>query len=165
MVNVALYPGSFDPLTTGHVRIIERAARVFDKVIVCIFYNYSKKTLFTKDERLTMLIESLKHLDNVVVDTSDKMLVDYAADQGITVLIKGLRNAQDFVYEAEMAWANHHLNDKIESVFFMAEAGYQYLSSSVIKEIATFKGNISGLVPPNVEIEIQNKLGRKQMEK
>jgi|LSQX01.2.fsa_nt_gb pantetheine-phosphate adenylyltransferase len=163
MINAALYPGSFDPLTVGHINIVERAAKMFDKVIVCIFYNYTKKTLFTKDERLAMLIESLKHLDNVVVDTSDKMLVDYAADQGVTVLIKGLRNTQDFIYESEMAWANHRLNDQIESVFLMAEAGYQYLSSSVVKEMVAFEGDISGLVPPNVEIEIKNKLGRKSM--
>ncbi len=161
MSSTALYPGSFDPLTTGHVKIIERAAKIFSKVVVCIFYNYTKKTLFTEDERLSMIKESVKHLDNVVVDTSDKMLVNYAIEHDIQIVIKGLRNTRDFIYEAEMAWANHHLNDRIESVFLMSEPDYQYLSSSVIKEIATFKGDISGLVPPNVEVEIQNKLGRK----
>jgi pantetheine-phosphate adenylyltransferase len=153
----AICPGSFDPVTGGHIDVIERAARVFGEVIVAVAPNPGKKTLFTVEERLEMLREVTNHLPNVRVDAFDGLLVDYAHQQNVSVIVKGLRAVSDFEFEFQMALMNRNLAPEIETVFMMTGAEFSYLSSSIVKELAAMGGPIRGLVPEAVERELTKK--------
>lgn len=157
-MRIAIYPGSFDPITNGHLDIIERASRMCDKLIVSILYNPNKTPLFTLDERLKQVKEAVKAYSNVTVDSFTGLLMKYARQKQATVIIKGLRAISDFEYELQMALMNRKLSPDIETIFLMTSSEYSFLSSSIIKEVASFGGCIRGLVPENVHREIINKL-------
>ncbi len=153
-----IYPGSFDPVTNGHLDIIERCSQKFDRVVVAVLNNTAKKTMFTVEERVHLLKEVTKEYDNVEVDTFSGLLVDYANQKNITTVVRGLRAVSDFEYEMQMALANRKLNNEIETLFMVSSGEYAYLSSSIVKEIATFDGKISCFVPKIVEKAIKQKL-------
>lgn len=146
----AIYPGSFDPVTFGHLDIIERASRIFDRLIVSVFVHSAKKHLFTVEERVAMLKTALKSKKSVTVDCFDGLLVDYAEQKKTGVIIRGLRAISDLEYEFQIAAVNRTLSPGIETVFFMPRQRYTYLSSSVVRDIAHFRGDVSKLVPPHV---------------
>ncbi len=142
-------PGSFDPVTNGHLDIFRRASALFDEVVIAVLVNESKKGLFDLDRRVELLREAVADLDNVVVDTFGGLLVDYCTDQGISAIIKGLRASTDFDYELPMAHMNHHLTE-VETVFLATATENSFVSSSLVKEVAKHGGDIAGLVPPHV---------------
>jgi len=144
---IAVYPGSFDPVTNGHLDVIARASRLFDQVVIAVGRNSGKSALFTADERVELLRESCRALPNVEAVSFSGMLVEFARSRGAAVLIKGLRAISDFEYEFQMALANRHLAPDIETMFLMTSAEYQFLSSSIVKEIARVGGDIGPLVP------------------
>jgi pantetheine-phosphate adenylyltransferase len=148
---IAVCPGSFDPLTMGHVDIIERAARLFDRVIVAVLINQEKKPLFSLDERVEIIREVFAAHPNVAVDTFEGLLVDYAQQKHASVIIRGLRAVSDFEFEFQMALMNRHLSPQIETAFMMPAEQYTYISSRLIKEVFGLGGHIEGLVPPLVE--------------
>ena len=148
---IAVYPGSFDPLTNGHVDIIERGARLFDRIVVAILRNAEKRPLFTVDERLAMIRETFQDRPNVEGDAFDGLLVDYVASREATVIVRGLRAVSDFEYEMQMALMNRHLNPAVETAFMMPAEQYTYVSSRLVKEVASLGGSVTGLVPINVE--------------
>ena len=154
---VAVFPGSFDPLTSGHVDIIERGCAIFDRVIVAVLVNADKTPLFTVDERVGMIREVCEGRDGVEVDTFNGLLVDYARRKGATALIRGLRAVSDFEYEFQMALMNRRLNHDIETVFLMPAEQYTYTSSRLIKEVFRLGGEVGGLVPPVVEQRLRQK--------
>lgn len=154
----ALVPGSFDPVTNGHLDIIERAAGMFDHILVAVARNSSKTPLFSVEERMEMLREACASRTNVTVDTFEGLLVDYALARGATVIVKGLRAVSDFEYELQMALMNRRLNNSVETVFMMTGAEYSYLSSSIVKEIARLGGSVEGLVPNSVGQRLRKKL-------
>lgn len=156
----ALCPGSFDPVTVGHVDIIERTARQFDDVLVAVVTNPSKAPLFALEERKEMLREVLNHVSNVEIDSFDGLLVDYAKGRGITVVVKGLRAVSDFDYEIQMAQMNHKLTG-LETLFMAASPKSSYLSSSLIKEVARYGGDVTGLVPDPVVKRLADRFGRR----
>jgi pantetheine-phosphate adenylyltransferase len=158
---IAVCPGSFDPVTYGHLDIIHRAAVVYDKVIIAVLKNASKNPLFSIDERKQMLEEVTKDLPNVEVDSFDDLLINYMNEKKAHVIIKGLRAVSDFEYELQMASLNRKLSDQIETFFMMSSTQYSYLSSSIVKQIAQFDGPISDLVPPEVEVALRAKYSRK----
>jgi pantetheine-phosphate adenylyltransferase len=151
---IAIYPGSFDPITLGHLDIIERGCRLFDRVIVALLRNPNKTPLFTIQERMAQIRHSTRHLPNVEVDTFDGLTVTYAQKQGATVLLRGLRVLSDFEMELQMAHTNKTLSEKIETVFLVTSNEYSFLSSSLVKEIAKFGGPIDHLVPKTVALDI-----------
>ncbi len=147
----ALYSGSFDPLTMGHMDIIERAAKLYDELTIGIIVNPSKQAMFTLEEREEMLKEVLKDYDNVNVDHFSGLLADYVNRSGFDVVVRGLRNTTDFDYEMQMAQVNDRLfNDSTETVFLMADPQYSFISSSVVREVSSLGGNIEGLVPEEI---------------
>jgi len=148
---IAVCPGSFDPLTMGHVDIIERAARLFDRVIVAVLINQEKRPLFSLDERVEIIREVFAAKPNVEVDTFEGLLVDYAQQKRASVIIRGLRAVSDFEFEFQMALMNRHLSPEIETAFMMPAEQYTYISSRLIKEVFGLGGHIEGLVPPLVE--------------
>jgi pantetheine-phosphate adenylyltransferase len=152
---IAIYPGSFDPLTSGHVDIIERGARIFDQIIVAILVNAEKTPLFSESERVSIIREVFRGQANVRVDTFHGLLVDYAQRQRASVLVRGLRAVSDFEYEFQMALMNRHLAPGLETVFMMPDEKYTYISSRLIKEVFSLGGEISGLVPPIVEEQLR----------
>ena len=154
---VAIYPGSFDPLTNGHVDIIERGARIFDSIIVAILANVEKKPLFSEKERVSIIRDVFKGKDNVQVETFEGLLVDYAQRKQATVLVRGLRAVSDFEYEFQMALMNRHLAPGLETVFMMPAEQYTYISSRLIKEVFMLGGEVEGLVPPIVEDKLRAK--------
>ena len=156
-MRIAVYPGSFDPVTNGHLDIIERASKIYDKVIVGVLNNASKKPLFTAAERVDMLKDVTDHIANVDVDSFSGLLVDFAKSKDATVIVKGLRTVADFEYEFQMALLNKALNPEYETVFMMTDSKYSYISSSMVKELAGFKGNLAGLVPPEITDRIEQK--------
>ncbi len=157
-MRVAIYPGSFDPLTCGHVSIIERGLNVFDKVIIAVALNVRKKgALFTLEERIDQ-IESCFTGKNIEVDTFEGLLVDYAKSRGTNILLRGLRAVSDFEYELQMANMNRRIAEDIETVFMMTEESHFYISSSLIKEVARFGGDISGMVPEHIVDPLYKKL-------
>ena len=160
MAKRALYPGNFDPVTSGYMDIIERAARVFDEVVVAVGTNMGKAPLFTAEERMQMLKQACSHLPNVVVDSFHDLTVRYAASRGASVIVRGLRALSDFEFEFEIALMNRRLDSGIETVFMMPDAEYTYLSSSIVKEVAGFGGSVVGLVPKIVEEYLDRKFGR-----
>jgi pantetheine-phosphate adenylyltransferase len=153
----AVFPGSFDPLTNGHVDIIERGSRIFERIIVAVAINAEKTPLFTLDERVGVLREIFRDEPRVEVDTFDGLLVEYARRQGASALIRGLRAVSDFEYEFQMALMNRRLNHDLETVFLMPDEKYTYTSSRLIKEVFMLGGQVSGLVPPIVEERLRNK--------
>ncbi len=154
---VAIYPGSFDPFTNGHLDLIERSTNLFDKLIVAILRNEQKQPLFTVTERMQMMEEVLSGYGNVEVDSFDGLLVDYASAQGASVILRGIRAISDYEYELQMALMNRRLHPEIETVFLMASEAYSFISSRLVKEVAELGGNISGLVPHAVELGLRKK--------
>jgi pantetheine-phosphate adenylyltransferase len=154
---VAIYPGSFDPLTNGHVDIIHRGARLFDRIVVGVLINLEKAPLFTVPERVAIAREVFHDLPNVEVDTFDGLLVDYARRKGARVIVRGLRAISDFEYEMQMALMNRRLNQEVETVFMMPAEPYTYVSSRLVKEIVALGGTVHGLVPDIVEAHLRNK--------
>ena len=148
---LAVYPGSFDPLTNGHVDIILRGARLFDRIIVAILVNREKTPLFTSAERVEIAREVFASDPDVEVDTFDGLLVEYALRRQASVIVRGLRAVSDFEYEMQMALMNRHLTPEIETVFMMPGEAYTYLSSRLVKEVFALGGSVAGLVPPAVE--------------
>jgi len=161
MPKIAIYPGSFDPVTNGHLDIIERGLKLFDKVIVAILTNPGKKFLFTLEERIEMLEVSMKKFSNVEIDTFDGLTVDYAAQRNAQGILRGLRALSDFEYEFQMALMNRRLNREVQTVFLMTGLRWIYTSSSIIKEAAQFGGTIKGMVPPVVEKRIKERYAQK----
>ena len=155
----AIVPGSFDPVTNGHLDIIERAAKLFEKVTVAVAVNSGKTPLFTMEERIQMVREEVRHLPNVEVDSFTGLLVDYAESRGASVIVKGLRAVMDFEYELQMALMNRRQRPEVETVFMMTGTEYSYLSSSIVKEIARLGGSVEGLVPENVGKRLRAKVG------
>ncbi|NLB42478.1 MAG: pantetheine-phosphate adenylyltransferase [Clostridiales bacterium] len=161
-MRIAVYPGSFDPLTYGHLDIIQRSSRVFDKVIVAVVKNRSKKPLFSVEERMDFIKRCISDLPNVEVDHFDGLLVNFVIDKGAQVIVKGLRAMSDFEYEFQMALLNRKLQPEVETMFLMTDHKYSYLSSSMVKEIAGLGGSIQDLVPENILQDILDKYSEKQ---
>lgn len=157
MTLTALCPGTFDPVTNGHLDIVERAARLFDRVVVAVVENPSKEPMFSLEERRQMLKESLTRLDNVEVDSFSGLLVDYARAQGTRLIVKGIRAISDFDYELQMAQMNHRLAE-VETCFIPTSPTWSYLSSSLVKEVARLGGDVSGLVPGHVLDRLKERL-------
>lgn len=157
MQRIAIYPGSFDPVTSGHMNIIERGLKIFDKIIVAILQNHNKKSLFTIEERLEMLRISLEKFPAVEVDTFNGLVVDYAVKQNVHAILRGMRAVSDFDFEFQMALMNRKLNREIQTVFLMTGLRWIFTSSSAIKEAARFGGDISGMVPSIVEKKLKEK--------
>ncbi|MFZ5824901.1 MAG: pantetheine-phosphate adenylyltransferase [Bacillota bacterium] len=147
----AICPGSFDPVTNGHIDIIERTARTFDQVVVAVLTNPRKSPLFSVEERLEMLREATAHVPNVVVESAHGLLVDFARSHGAQAIVKGLRPIQDFDYEWQMGMVNRDLDSEVETYFLMSRMEYSYLSSSIVRELASFGRLVGGLVPAGVE--------------
>ncbi|MDO9565181.1 MAG: pantetheine-phosphate adenylyltransferase [Candidatus Desulfaltia sp.] len=159
MQKIAVYPGSFDPVTNGHIDIVERGLKVFDKIIVAILHNSSKKFLFTIEERIKMIEESLSGFSNIEVDEFDGLLVDYAQKREATAILRGMRAVSDFEYEFQLALMNRKLNKDVQTVFLMTGLRWIFTSSSIIKEAARFGGDIEGMVPPVVNRKLKEKFG------
>ncbi|MBI5231782.1 MAG: pantetheine-phosphate adenylyltransferase [Coriobacteriales bacterium] len=159
-MNRAVVPGTFDPVTCGHIDVIERASALFDDVVVGVAYSPDKGggPLFTVEERAELIAEALSHLDNVSVQPFDRLLVDFARDAGATAIVKGLRAVTDFEREFQMANLNYRLDDSVETMFITAIPEYMFLSSSAVKEIARHGGSVRGLVPENVAVALEAKL-------
>ncbi len=158
-MKIAVIPGSFDPITNGHVDIIRRTAALFDKVYVGILRNSTKKPLFTVEERLELIKRVTADMPNVEAESFDGLLVDYARSKGAGFIVKGLRAVSDFEYEFQMALANKSINPDIETFFIATSPTYSYLSSSIVKEIASYGGKISDFVPKEIENDILEKIG------
>ena len=150
-------PGSFDPVTNGHLDIIERASALFDRVLVVVMVNAAKQPLFSTEQRVDMLRRSTAHLDNVTVDSYEGLLASYAKQQGATVIVKGLRALSDFEYEFQMALTNRELNQSLETVFLTATDDKMYLSSSLVKQVAQYGEDVSAFVPACILEDIQEK--------
>jgi pantetheine-phosphate adenylyltransferase len=155
---VAIYPGSFDPITNGHLDLIERGSALFDKLIVAVLQNEEKQTLFSVAERMEMLNEVIRGFSNVQVGSFDGLLVDYAAECNATVILRGIRAVSDYEYELQMALMNRRLKPGIETVFLMAGEAHSFISSRLVKEVIRLGGNIAGLVPPAVEGRLRKRL-------
>jgi len=154
---IAIYPGSFDPLTNGHVDIIERGSGLFDKIVVAILLNLEKSPLFTVPERVEIARKVFANYANVEVDTFDGLLVDYARRRRASVIVRGLRAVSDFEYEMQMALMNRRLNPDVETVFMMPAEPYTYVSSRLVKEVVALGGSVTGLVPTVVEDRLREK--------
>jgi pantetheine-phosphate adenylyltransferase len=155
---IALYPGSFDPITNGHLDLIDRGAKLCDHLIVAILRNEEKEPLFSVEERMEMLREVVRAYPNVEVDSFNGLLVDYAKQKGATTILRGIRAISDYEYELQMALMNRRLCPTVETVFLMASEAYSFISSRLIKQVISLGGNISGLVPPSVEVRLRNRV-------
>lgn len=160
-MRIAVYPGSFDPITNGHEDIIQRASKVFDEVIVGVLINPEKRGLFDISERVELIRRVTKQYDNVRVESFSGLLINFMKEMEAKVIVKGLRAVSDFEYEFQMALMNNKLDDSIETVFMMTSAQYSYLSSSSVKQVALFGGSIKGLVPDEIIGDVMNKFYKK----
>ena len=149
-MKVAIYPGSFDPITSGHLNIICRAAQIFDRLIVCVMVNSAKSPMFSLQERMEMVQTVVGNIPNVEVDTSDELLAEYARRKGSCVIVKGLRAGSDFENEFQMAMINHKINPNLDTMFLTAEHQYMYLSSSTVKELGNYDVNLSDFLPEEI---------------
>ncbi len=154
----AIYPGSFDPVTNGHIDLIKRASRIFNPVIVAVAHNSHKKALFSVSERLQMLKEVTRGIKNIEVDTFEGLVTEYAKENNANVLVRGLRMISDFEYEFQMALTNRRFDENIETVFLMPSENYSFVSSTLLKEAASLGANISSFVPPSIEKRLKEKL-------
>ena len=157
---IAVYPGTFDPVTYGHVDIIKRAAKIYDKVIVAVAHNEDKNPLFSVEERVSMLRDSIKPLKNVIVDDFNGLVVDYVRSKGSRVMIRGLRMISDFESEFQMALTNRKLSEDIETIFMMPNESYSYISSKLMKEAAKLGADVKNFIPKKVQILLKKKLAR-----
>ena len=158
----AIYPGTFDPVTYGHIDIIKRARDIFESIVVTVAINTGKSPLFTTTERVDMLKECLKEFDNVTVDSFDGLVVDHASNVGAASIIRGLRAVSDFEYEFQMALMNRKLAGDIKTVFLMPHEKYTYLNSSIVRNLASFQSDVSDFVPPNVVKALEEKFNGKK---
>ena len=154
---IAIYPGSFDPLTNGHLDVIERGRKIFDRLVVGILKNPHKQPLFTSEERKTMIEEAVKPFSNVEVEIFDGLLVNFAREKGCQVILRGLRAISDYEYETQIALINRKMAPELETLFLPTSTEFSYLNSTIVKEIASFGGCIRGLVPPVVERGLKDK--------
>ncbi len=154
---IAVYPGSFDPITNGHLDIILRGLQIFDRLIVAVAQNVNKKALFDIDERLELIQETLQDYPQIEVDSFDGLLVNYMEEKGARVLLRGLRAVSDFENEFQLAQMNHSLNNQMETLFMMTSVRYGYLSSSIVKEVSSMRGKIDDFVPPCVQKALMRK--------
>lgn len=154
---IAIYPGSFDPVTYGHIDIIKRAVGIFDKIIIAVGENSQKKYLFSLKERTMMLKEAVKGIGSVSIEHFSGLMIDFAEKKGAAAIIRGLRAVSDFEHEFQLALTNRRLNPKIETIFIMTRGKYCYLNSGIVKEIASLKGKVSDFVPKNVEKILKEK--------
>lgn len=159
MRSIAIYPGTFDPVTNGHIDIAKRGLKLFDKIIVAILNNPIKKTLFSVEERVEMLEESFKNDPNIEIDTFNGLLVEYAARRKSRAVLRGMRAVSDFEYEFQLALMNRRLNREVQTVFLMTGLRWIFTSSSIIKEAASFGGDVEGMVPPFVQQKLKEKFG------
>lgn len=159
-MRAAIYPGTFDPITNGHLDIIQRAAKIFDRVTVAVTTNPSKKPLFDVSERVQMIRELIAGYPSVEVDSFTGLLVDYVTRKGATAIVRGLRAVSDFEFEFQMALVNRKIAENIETVFLMPNEKYTYLNSTIVKEVATFGGDVSRFVPPEIVVLLKQKLSR-----
>jgi len=159
----AIYPGSFDPTTNGHLDLIERGSRLFDQLVVAVLTNIEKEPLFGVDERVEMLLDVTRKIKNVEVDTFSGLLVDYAKQKKADAILRGIRAFSDYEYELQMALMNRKLEPKVETVFLMPAESYTYVSSRLVKEIFRHGGSVKGLVPPVVEERLQEKVFPKKL--
>jgi pantetheine-phosphate adenylyltransferase len=161
---VAIYPGSFDPVTNGHLDLIHRGSKLFDKLIVAIAINLDKgESLFSMDERKEMLVAMTKDLDNVSIDIFDGLLVRYCIQQGANAVLRGIRAISDYEFELQMALMNRKMEPRVETVFMMPAEQYSYLSSRIVREIAKLGGPLTGLVPPMVEERVRERVAHRQI--
>lgn len=152
-----IYPGSFDPLTNGHLDLIERCSEKFDKVIIGVLNNISKKSIFTLEERINLIEKSTKHLNNIEINIFDGLLIDFAKEKNCSNIVRGLRAVSDLEYEMQIALANKKLYPDLETFFMVSNTEYSFLSSSIVKEIAKFEGDVSSLVPKEVKFALIKK--------
>lgn len=157
-MKIAIYPGSFDPITSGHLNIIRRAATIFDQLIVCVMVNSTKSPMFARDERVDMIKRVVQGIPNVEVDSSDELLADYAKRRGSCVVVKGLRAGSDFENEFQMALINHKINPNLDTMFLTAEHQYMYLSSSTVKELGGYDVDLSDFLPEQIIPEFKQRI-------
>ena len=163
--HIAIYPGSFDPITLGHLDIIERAAKMFDKLIVAVLVNRSKSPLFSADERVKMIKMVTGHIENIEVVSFDGLSVDFAESMGAKVIVRGLRAVTDFEYELQMAQTNRAMRHEIDTIFLTTDLRYAYLSSSIVKEVASYGGQIGLFLPPAIVPLIETRIRERECKK
>ena len=157
-MTIAIYPGSFDPITSGHLNIIRRAANIFDRLIVCVMVNSGKHTMFSQEERVALIHRVTADLDNVEVECSDGLLAEYARSKGSCVIVKGLRAGSDFENEFQMALINHKINPDLDTMFLTAEHQYMYMSSSMVKELGRYGADLSDFLPEVIIPDFQERI-------
>ena len=161
-MKIAIYPGSFDPVTSGHLNIIRRAAKIFDRLIVCVMVNSGKTPMFSRDERVELIRRVTADVPNVEVDSSEELLADYARKKGSCVIVKGLRAGSDFENEFQMAMINRKLNPGLDTMFLTAEHEYMYMSSSMVKELGRYNADLSEFLPEEIIPDFKNRIGASQ---
>ena len=157
-MKIAIYPGSFDPVTSGHLNIIRRAAKIFDKLVVCVMVNAGKNPMFSLEERVALISRVTRDIANVEVDCSNELLANYAKRRGIGVIVKGLRAGSDFETEFQMALINHKINPELDTMFLTAESQYMYLSSSTVKELGSYGVDLSDFLPEEIIPDFERKI-------
>ncbi len=157
-MHTVIYPGSFDPLTNGHLDIVERAVKIFDHVIVAVARSESKNPLFSLEERYELVAQACKHMPNVSIDSFDGLLMEYVEKRGAKAVVRGLRAISDFEFEFQLALMNRKLNERVETIFMMPKESYVFLSSRIVKEVARLGGDISAFVPAHVQAALRKKL-------
>lgn len=160
-MKIAIYPGSFDPITLGHLDIVRRAAATFDKLIICVMVNAEKNPMFNQQERLDMVRRATAKFDNVEADTADMLLAEYAREKGASIIVKGLRVISDYERECQMALMNKKMNPELDTLFLPATEQFTYLSSSIVKDLAKYGGDLEGLVPQEILNDVLHRFRRK----